>query len=58
MFGLAVQNEAGQRLALFCQIEKVKMKIETVFLSSKITEDSDYSHENKRTLFLGRKILW
>ena len=30
---------------------------ETIFLGSKITEDSDYSHEIKRCLLLGRKVM-
>ena len=28
-----------------------------IFLGSKITEDDDYSHEIKRRLLLGRKIM-
>ena len=28
-----------------------------IFLGSKITEDGDYSHEIKRLLFLGRKVM-
>ena len=28
-----------------------------IFLGSKITEDSDYSHEIKRQLLLGRKAM-
>ena len=28
-----------------------------IFLGSKITEDSDYSHEIKRRLLLGRKVI-
>ena len=28
-----------------------------LFLSSKITADGDFSHEIKRCLFLGRKVL-
>ena len=28
-----------------------------IFLGSKITEDGDYSHEIKRCLFLGRKVM-
>ena len=28
-----------------------------LFLGSKITEDSDCSHENKRRLLLGRKVM-
>ena len=41
--------------------QKVGEKVETVtdfiFSGSKITVDSDYSHESKRHLLLGRK-LW
>ena len=28
-----------------------------IFMSSKITADGDYSHENKRCLLLGRKAM-
>ena len=28
-----------------------------IFLGSKITADGDYSHETKRRLFLGRKVM-
>ena len=28
-----------------------------IFLGSKITADGDYSHEIKRCLFLGRKVM-
>ena len=28
-----------------------------IFLGSKITVDGDYSHENKRRLLLGRKVM-
>ena len=28
-----------------------------IFLGSKITEEGDYSHENKRHLLLGRKAM-
>jgi len=36
-----------------------KMEKVTVFilLGSKITTDDDYSHEIKRSLFLGRKVM-
>ena len=41
------------------QIEGEKVEVVTDFLSlgSKITEDSDCSHEIKRRLLLGRKIM-
>ena len=41
------------------QIEEAKLKAVTVFifLGSKITEDGDGSHEIKRHLLLGRKVL-
>ena len=41
------------------QIEEAKLKAVTVFifLGSKITADSDCSHEIKRCLLLGRKIM-
>ena len=37
--------------------EKVETVIDLLFLSSKITVDSDYSHEIKRHLLLGRKAM-
>ena len=37
--------------------EKVKTVTDFIFLGSKITEDSDYSHEIKRNLFLERKAM-
>ena len=41
------------------QIEREKMESATdfLFLGSKITVDSDYSHEIKRLLLLGRKTM-
>ena len=37
--------------------EKVKTVTDFIFLGSKITVDSDYSHEIKRCLLLGRKAM-
>ena len=37
--------------------ETVEAVSDFVFLSSKITADGDYSHEIKRCLFLGRKVM-
>ena len=37
--------------------EKVKAVIDCLFLGSKIPADSDYSHEIKRHLLLGRKVM-
>ena len=37
--------------------EKVEAVTEFIFLGSKITVDSDYSHEIKRHLLLGRKAM-
>ena len=36
---------------------KVEKLIDFIFLDSKITVDSDFSHEIKRLLFLGRKAM-
>ena len=36
---------------------KVETVTDFIFLGSKITEDSDCSHEIKRHLFLGRKAM-
>ena len=37
--------------------EKVEAVIDFIFLGSKVTADSDYSHEIKRHLLLGRKVM-
>ena len=38
-------------------VEKVEMVTDFIFLGSKITEDDDCSHEIKRYLLLGRKVM-
>ena len=37
--------------------EKVDTVADFIFLGSKITTDGDCSHEIKRRLFLGRKVM-
>ena len=37
--------------------EKVEAGTDFIFLGSKITVDGDFSHENKRHLLLGRKVM-
>ena len=37
--------------------EKVEIVTDFLFLGSKITENGDYSHENRRQLLLGRKVM-
>ena len=37
--------------------EKVEAVTDFIFLGSKITVDSDFSHEIKRCLLLGRKVM-
>ena len=37
--------------------EMVETVADFIFLSSKITADGDYSHEIKRCLLLGRKLM-
>ena len=37
--------------------ETMETVTDFIFLGSKITEDSDYSHEIKRRLLLGRKAM-
>ena len=37
--------------------EKVETVSDFIFLGFKITVDGDYSHEMKRHLFLGRKVM-
>ena len=36
---------------------KVEIVTDLIFLGSKITADGDYSHEIKRCLLLGRKVM-
>ena len=38
-------------------MEKQWKQWHTIFLGSKITADGDYSHEMKRHLLLGRKVM-
>ena len=42
-----------------CQIDgkTVKTVADFIFLGSKITSDGEYSHEIKRRLLLGRKVM-
>ena len=37
--------------------ETVETVSDFIFLGSKITADGDYSHESKRRLLLGRKVM-
>ena len=37
--------------------ETVETVVDFIFLGSKITEDGDRSHDIKRCLFLGRKVM-
>ena len=37
--------------------ETMETMTDFIFLGSKITADGDYSHEIKRHLFLGRKVM-
>ena len=37
--------------------ETVEIVADFIFLGSKITADGDYSHEIKRCLLLGRKVM-
>ena len=37
--------------------ERMDTMTDFIFLGSKITADGDYSHEIKRRLFLGRKVM-
>ena len=39
------------------QIDGETMETMTIFLGSKVTADGDYSHEIKRHLLLGRKVM-
>ena len=58
---LNIQNtkimESGPITSWQIDGEKVEIVADFIFLGSKITADSDYSHEIKRCLLLGRK-LW
>ena len=62
-------KEESEKVGLKLNIQKSKlmasgpitswqrMETETLFLGSKITADGDYSHEIKRCLLLGRKVM-
>ena len=64
-------KEESQKVGLKLNIQKTKIMasgsitsweidgetVETVFLGSKITADGDCSHEIKRRLLLGRKVM-
>ena len=39
------------------EVEKLKAVTDFIFLGSKITADSDYSHNIQRLLLLGRKAM-
>ena len=39
------------------EVEKVEAVTDFIFLGSKITVDGDFSHEIKRCLLLGRKVI-
>ena len=67
---LMKMKEESEKVALNLSIQKTKIMaftpitswridVETVFifLGSKITADGDFSHEIKRCLFLGRKVM-
>ena len=69
---LMIMKEESEKVGLKLNIQKTKimasgpitsLEIEGeavadfIFLSSKITVDSDCSHENKRRLLLGRKVM-
>ena len=66
---LLVKVKDSEKIGLKLNIQKSKlmasgpitswqrMETETLFLGSKITADGDYSHEIKRRLLLGRKVM-
>ena len=65
-------KEESQKVGLKLNIEKTKIMAsgpitswqidgatvaDFIFLGSKITTDGDFSHENKRHILLGRKVM-
>ena len=58
---LRVQNTKimafGPNTSWQLEVEKVEAVTSFIFLGSKITVDGDHSHEIKRRLFLGRKVM-
>ena len=46
-----------EKAGLKLNIKKVRTVADFIFLGSKITADSDWSHEIKRCLLLGRKAM-
>ena len=59
--GLKLNNQRTNIMAYgpitYWQIGREKLESVFIFLDSKITVDSDYSHEIKRRLLLGRKAM-
>ena len=47
----------GHITSLQIDVETVETVTDFIFLCSKITADGDYSHEIKRCLLLGRKVM-
>ena len=62
-FGLKLNIQKTKTMAsgpiTSCQIdgETVEIVVDFIFLGSKITADDDCSHEIKRRLLLGRKVM-
>ena len=58
---LTIQNTtimaSGPITSRQTDVEAVQTVPDFIFLGSKITADGDYSHEIKRRLFLGRKVM-
>ena len=48
---------SGPKTAWQIEGEKVEVVTDFLFLGSEITADSDYSHEIRRRLLLGRKAM-
>ena len=48
---------SGPIISLQIEREKVEAMTDFIFLGSKITADRDCSHEIKRRLLLGRKVM-
>ena len=55
--GLHIQVHKYHEKTIMQKDTKVEAVIDFIFLGSKIIADGDYSHEIKRRLLLGRKVM-
>ena len=56
-YSLSLQTLTGPITSWEIDVEAVETVSDFIFLGSKITADGDFSHEIKRCMFLGRKVM-